>query len=47
MNAQQLWEAVKEDFAANVSAKTTNVYKTFIDRLEPIMIKMISWFCLQ
>ena len=39
MNAQELWEAVKQEFAATVSAKTTNIYKTFIDRLEPIMIK--------
>lgn len=39
MNAQELWDIVKEEFSQTLNSKTNNVFKTFINRLEPIMIK--------
>ncbi len=39
MNAQELWKAVKEDFAATIYPKTSTIYQTFIDRLEPCVIR--------
>jgi len=39
MNAQELWKAVKKEFAEKVYPETSVIYKTFIDHLEPCMIR--------